>query len=128
MKKKQYRLIKGEEEGLFLLEDARDRIGCDSNTIRKAVRTGREIYGYTVKEDGEIDLHRIRQCAGCGKTMESQKATLYCNECRKQPQSKKKQKSPNALKPLSRLAREAREAGMSYGKYVGIRHQRGTEK
>lgn len=60
-----------------------------------------------------------RHCKNCDKIFQTRnKAQEYCSEiCRleKNQQAKKRKKKEN---PLVKLAVEAKEAGMSYGKYV----------
>ena len=70
----------------------------------------------------------MRYCIVCGCELESRHQNAkYCDGCRdvkKRMESKRRreeEKAKKRLQNLDQLAREAREAGMSYGKYIASR-------
>lgn len=91
-------------------------------------------------------MEKVRICPVCGREVTERNRKYCCEECSKKgfigKQIKRNKERDQRLKeekekragrrrmrsPLEELARRAREAGMSYGQYVGLEYAKENHK
>lgn len=140
--RKLYDLYEGEEYlGAFTAVDIAQRTERHVNAVYYAMRHSGILAGrYTVKEPAEPkEIAWLYYCRGCGARIESQHRQYLCDTCkaerakrraeqaaiqkrarRAEGARRKRQVPMDKKSPLSRIAAEAAEHHMTYGKYVGV--------
>lgn len=135
MKRKLIRITNGDETMEMLSADAADYLHVTMTHITNTGREGGMIRGCWVKTVGEVDVKMQRECERCGAPIKTRNPTRFCEDCRSENQEAsldrwgiitKRAKQPDGgtvpyekRSELSRVAYDARRAGMSYGQYVG---------
>lgn len=120
------------------IHDAAEILGTSIDSVNKCLKTG-VIWGYKIEDAGMMTLNYDRECARCGRVVMNLQCTVYCDECRKKNKERGEElakgrdsrygaaKNPGRAKhkvpykdksPLSKVAWEARQAGMTYGQYM----------
>lgn len=116
--------------------------GSAPETIKKQMRHGDTVYGLPVIDLGKRPVQVNRTCIRCGAVIGNLQCSSYCNACRDDNRAKgrarrakrqePKKEADDSLKirhevpydqksKLARIAWEARQAGMSYGQYTGLK-------
>lgn len=123
--------------------DVADILGTHDYTIKRALQGGRDLFGVKLQDLGYVEVVKGRECIRCRHKIMNVRCTMYCENCRHENRrrgnmlrEKREQEKKNMPKsrshevpyeeksPLSKVAWDARQAGMSYGKYLTAQNAR----